>query len=141
MADTIAMLVQAMQSTFGKTIRFESMYLTQEPTDYAITHNLTPFVSMQNQYSLLYREEEREMFPTLKVSTHGNSSDANVEHGMLLQMFGVGSIPWSPLGCGLLTRIARDATQRGKTDAWASGYDMPFLGELTTRYVRLDARI
>ena len=96
---------------------------------------------MQNQYSLLYREEEREMFPTLKVSTHGNSSDAKVEHGMLLQMFGVGSIPWSPLGCGLLTRIARDATQRGKTDAWASGYDMPFLGELTTRYVRLDARI
>ena len=37
-------------------------------TDYAITHNLTPFISMQNHYSLLYREEEREMFPTLKVS-------------------------------------------------------------------------
>ena len=37
------------------------------PSDYAITHNLTPFISMQNQYSLLYREEEREMFPTLKV--------------------------------------------------------------------------
>lgn len=35
--------------------------------DYAITHNLTPFISMQNHYSLLYREEEREMFPTLKV--------------------------------------------------------------------------
>ncbi|RPD55351.1 Aldo/keto reductase, partial [Lentinus tigrinus ALCF2SS1-6] len=54
----------------------------------AITQNLTPFISKQNQYSLslLYREEEREMFPTLK-------------------MFGVGSIPWSPrLGPGLLTR-------------------------------------
>ena len=38
------------------------------PADYAITHNLTPFISMQNHYSLLYREEEREMFPTLKVS-------------------------------------------------------------------------
>ena len=35
--------------------------------DYAITHRLTPFISMQNHYSLLYREEEREMFPTLKV--------------------------------------------------------------------------
>ena len=35
--------------------------------DYAITHGLTPFVSMQNNYSLVYREEEREMFPTLKV--------------------------------------------------------------------------
>ena len=37
------------------------------PVDYAITHNLTPFISMQNHYSLIYREEEREMFPTLKV--------------------------------------------------------------------------
>ena len=43
--------------------------------DYAITHNLTPFISMQNHYSMIYREEEREMFPTLKarpspVATH-----------------------------------------------------------------------
>ena len=36
-------------------------------TDYAISHNLTPFISMQNHYSMIYREEEREMFPTLKV--------------------------------------------------------------------------
>lgn len=36
-------------------------------TDYAITHNLTPFISMQNHYNILYREEEREMMPTLKV--------------------------------------------------------------------------
>lgn len=36
-------------------------------TDYAINNNLTPFISMQNHYSLIYREEEREMFPTLKV--------------------------------------------------------------------------
>ena len=35
--------------------------------NYAITHNLTPFIVMQNQYNLAYREEEREMFPTLKV--------------------------------------------------------------------------
>jgi hypothetical protein len=35
--------------------------------NYAITHNLTPFISMQNHYSLVYREEEREMFPALKV--------------------------------------------------------------------------
>ena len=37
--------------------------------DYAINNNLTPFVSMQNHYSLLYREEEREMMPTLNVSS------------------------------------------------------------------------
>lgn len=35
--------------------------------DYAIKNNLTPFISMQNHYNLIYREEEREMFPTLKV--------------------------------------------------------------------------
>ena len=35
---------------------------------YAIAHNLTPFVSMQNHHSLVYREEEREMLPLLKVS-------------------------------------------------------------------------
>ena len=35
--------------------------------DYAINHNLTPFISMQNHYNLLYREEEREMFPTINV--------------------------------------------------------------------------
>ena len=35
--------------------------------DYAINNKLTPFISMQNHYSLLYREEEREMLPTLKV--------------------------------------------------------------------------
>ena len=57
----------------------------------------------------------------------------------LFQMFGVGSIPWSPLGCGLLTRVTRDATHRGKTDTFAPVYDMPFLGELTSRYVRLHA--
>jgi hypothetical protein len=35
--------------------------------DYAINNKLTPFISMQNHYNLIYREEEREMFPTLKV--------------------------------------------------------------------------
>ena len=34
---------------------------------YAIQNKLTPFISMQNHHSLIYREEEREMFPTLKV--------------------------------------------------------------------------
>jgi hypothetical protein len=37
--------------------------------DYAINNKLTPFISMQNHYNLIYREEEREMFPTLKVRT------------------------------------------------------------------------
>jgi hypothetical protein len=35
--------------------------------DYAINNRLTPFISMQNHYNLIYREEEREMMPTIKV--------------------------------------------------------------------------
>ncbi|KAK2467735.1 hypothetical protein APHAL10511_000030 [Amanita phalloides] len=65
--------------------------------NYAIANKLTPFISMQNHYSLLYREEEREMFPTLK-------------------HFGVGSIPWSPLARGILARPAHVKTKRGETD-------------------------
>lgn len=42
-------------------------------SDYAISHGLTPFISMQNHYSLVYREEEREMFPTLKVRSSYHS--------------------------------------------------------------------
>ena len=65
---------------------------------------------MQNHYSLLYREEEREMFPTLK-------------------HFGVGAIPWSPLARGLLTRplnpeASKDSTRK-TTDVWTDllGYE------------------
>jgi len=62
--------------------------------NYAITHNLTPFIVMQNQYSMVYREEEREMFPTLK-------------------LFGVVSTPWSPLARGFLTRPLCEQSPRG----------------------------
>lgn len=79
-------------------------FLTVIPSaDYAITHNLTPFISMQNHYSLVYREEEREMFPTLK-------------------HFGVGSIPWSPLARGFLTRPLGKQTDRSKEDVMINGY-------------------
>ncbi|KAG1792964.1 NADP-dependent oxidoreductase domain-containing protein, partial [Suillus plorans] len=43
---------------------------------YAITNPLTTFISMQNHHNLVYREEEREIFPTL-------------------EMFGVGCVAWS----------------------------------------------
>ncbi|MEO0589333.1 MAG: aldo/keto reductase [Pseudomonadota bacterium] len=57
----------------------------------------TPFVSMQNQLNLLYREEEREMLP-------------------LCEDEGVGVIPWSPLARGRLARPLGEATVRSKTD-------------------------
>jgi aryl-alcohol dehydrogenase-like predicted oxidoreductase len=58
----------------------------------------TPFVSMQDQYSLLYREEEREMF------------------GLLADQ-GVGSIPYSPLAKGRVARPAGEQTKRSSDDA------------------------
>ena len=55
---------------------------------------------MQNHYNLAYREEEREMFPTL-------------------EMFGVGAIPWSPLARGFLTRPYKEQqTKRSETDPY-----------------------
>jgi 1-deoxyxylulose-5-phosphate synthase len=51
----------------------------------------TRFVSMQNHYNLLYREEEREMLP-------------------LCEDQGVGVIPWSPLARGVLARAGSAAT-------------------------------
>ena len=60
------------------------------------------FLTMQNHYNLLYREEEREMLP-------------------LCAKQGVGVVPWSPLARGYLTRPHEefDATVRGETDDYA----------------------
>ena len=60
----------------------------------------TKFVCMQDQYSLMQREEEREMF------------------GLLADQ-GVGSIPWSPLAKGRLARPWGEHTARSQTDAVA----------------------
>jgi hypothetical protein len=51
--------------------------------NYAITNNLTPFISMQNHHNLVYREDEREMFPTLKVSLDGYATDLHNLYGFL----------------------------------------------------------
>ena len=55
------------------------------------------FVTMQNQYSLLYREEEREMNP-------------------LCAEEGVGLIPWSPLAGGILAGSREAGTTRAKSN-------------------------
>jgi hypothetical protein len=57
-------VVHAMQSEFTGPLKGKGLTIE---TDYAINNNLTPFISMQNHYNLIYREEEREMFPTIKV--------------------------------------------------------------------------
>jgi aryl-alcohol dehydrogenase-like predicted oxidoreductase len=64
----------------------------------------TRFISMQNQYNLLQREEEREMF------------------GLLADQ-GVGSIPWSPLAKGRLARPwSQQSTRRAETDPLQARY-------------------
>ncbi|KAJ6512274.1 aryl-alcohol dehydrogenase [Mycena vulgaris] len=88
--------------------------------NYAITHNLTSFISMQNHHSLVYREEEREMVPTLK-------------------HFGVGMIPWSPLAHGMLARpvSAQKATTRGTGDPWIVGYYAGAWADIVSRVEEL----
>ncbi|MBI5020123.1 MAG: aldo/keto reductase [Ignavibacteriales bacterium] len=67
-------------------------------------HNWTKFISMQNHYNLIYREEEREMIPLCKEE-------------------GVAIIPWSPLARGFLAGNRRPnfegETKRAKTDKYA----------------------
>lgn len=92
--------------------------------NYAITNRLTPFISMQDHHSLIYREEEREMFPTLKY-------------------FGVSAIPWSPLGRGLLCRPFREqaATKRATTDWVSEMYqDIPALKAIIDRVEELSKK-
>ncbi|MGF1430443.1 aldo/keto reductase [Kitasatospora sp. LaBMicrA B282] len=60
-------------------------------------HGWTPFVAMQNQYSLVQREDEREMFP-------------------LLADQGVASLPWCPLAKGRLARPYGRVTGRSASD-------------------------
>ena len=75
--------------------QFAKMLYAQE------RHGWTRFVSMQNHYNLVYREEEREMLPFCRDE-------------------GIGVIPWSPLARGFLAgnrqRGRMDATPREQTD-------------------------
>ncbi|HLI15499.1 MAG TPA: aldo/keto reductase [Acidimicrobiales bacterium] len=77
----------------------------------AAVNGWTRFVSMQNHYNLLYREEEREMIPQC------------IDQG-------VGVLPWSPLARGRLagnvTRSGERRTVRARSDAFAESlYDEP----------------
>jgi aryl-alcohol dehydrogenase-like predicted oxidoreductase len=69
-------------------------------------HGWTEFISMQNHYNLIYREEEREMNPFCRAE-------------------GIGLIPWSPLARGFLAgnrqRGRKDATLRERHDQYGHG--------------------
>ncbi|KAK0186703.1 aryl-alcohol dehydrogenase [Armillaria mellea] len=62
-------------------VRYIGMSTCRAWQYYALNHQLTPFVTVENDYNLLYREDENELFPTLK-------------------QFGITSVPWSTLASG-----------------------------------------
>ena len=97
--ETMEALHDVVQSGKARYIGASSMYAWQfaQAQHVATMSGWTPFVSMQNHYNLIYREEEREMLP-------------------LCEDQGVGVIPWSPLARGRLTRPWDTSTARAETD-------------------------
>jgi aryl-alcohol dehydrogenase-like predicted oxidoreductase len=77
-------------------------------------HGWTRFVSMQDHYNLLAREEEREMLP-------------------LCRSEGIGTIPWSPLARGRLTRPPGQETDRSGSDGWYA--DLLYTQEASDRAI------
>lgn len=102
--ETLEALHDVVKTGKARYIGASSMYAWQfaQALYTADLHGWTRFVSMQPQYNLVYREEEREMLPFCK--------DQNIA-----------VIPWSPLARGLLTgRRTKGGgeTERAKTDAF-----------------------
>jgi 1-deoxyxylulose-5-phosphate synthase len=104
--ETMEALHDVVRAGKARYLGASSMYAWQfaKAQHVAERHGWTPFVSMQNHYNLLYREEEREMVP-------------------LCRDQGVGVIPWSPLARGMLagnrTRDGEKRTVRAETDGFA----------------------
>jgi len=104
--ETIDALDDVVKSGKARYIGASSMYAWQF-ADYLHKQEVrgkTRFVTMQNHYNLVYREEEREMMPLCRAE-------------------GIGVIPWSPLARGFLTgnrrRQDKGETARAKSDAFA----------------------
>jgi 1-deoxyxylulose-5-phosphate synthase len=111
--ETMEALHDVVRAGKARYIGASSMFAWQlsKAQHVAERHGWTQFVSMQNHYNLIYREEEREMMP-------------------LCLDQGVGCIPWSPLARGVLAgNRSRDGgrhTTRSSTDAFTDYlYDQP----------------
>jgi 1-deoxyxylulose-5-phosphate synthase len=104
--ETLEALHDVVKAGKARYIGASSMYAWQFAQALYLSdkHGWTRFISMQNHYNLVYREEEREMLP-------------------LCQAEGVGVIPWSPLARGFLsgnrTRQGYGDTKRAQTDEFA----------------------
>ncbi len=105
--ETMEALHDVVRAGKARYIGASSMFAWQfaKAQNTATQHGWTRFVSMQNHYNLVYREEEREMIPQC------------IDQG-------VGVIPWSPLARGLLagnrTRDGEKHTTRSNTDEWGA---------------------
>ncbi len=97
--ETMEALHDVVKSGKARYIGASSMYAWQfaKALHVAERHGWTRFVTMQDHYNLLNREEEREMLP-------------------LCIDEGIGVIPWSPLARGRLTRDWNEVTERERTD-------------------------
>jgi 1-deoxyxylulose-5-phosphate synthase len=106
--ETMEALHDVVRAGRARYIGASSMYAWQ----FAKAQSLAPtrFVSMQNHYNLVYREEEREMIPQC------------IDQG-------VGVLPWSPLARGLLagnrTREGERLTTRARTDSFGDSLYTP----------------
>jgi len=104
-AETMEALHDVVKAGKARYIGASSMFAWQFAQSLHVceVNGWTKFVSMQNHYNLIYREEEREMNP-------------------LCRDQGIGLIPWSPLARGFLAgNRSKDggATSRAKTDKYA----------------------
>lgn len=101
--ETLEALHDVVKSGKARYLGASSMYAWQfsQALHLARRHGWTSFISMQNHYNLLYREEEREMLP-------------------LCASAGIGVLPWSPLARGRLTRDWGTETSRTFTDEYGN---------------------
>jgi aryl-alcohol dehydrogenase-like predicted oxidoreductase len=106
--ETMDALHDVVKAGKARYIGASSMFAWQFAKAQAVAD--TRFVSMQNHYNLVYREEEREMIPQC------------IDQG-------VGVIPWSPLARGMLTgnrtRSGEKLTKRAQTDAFGDSLYAP----------------
>jgi aryl-alcohol dehydrogenase-like predicted oxidoreductase len=100
--ETMEALHDIVKAGKARYIGASAMYAWQfhKAQNIAERHGWTRFISMQNHYNLIYREDEREMTPLL--------ADLNVA-----------STPYSPLAGGRLTRPIGSVTYRSENDAVA----------------------
>jgi aryl-alcohol dehydrogenase-like predicted oxidoreductase len=121
--ETLEALHDAVRAGKVRYIGASSMYAWQFTKALYISelNGWTKFVSMQNHYNLIYREEEREMLP-------------------LCVDQGIGVIPWSPLARGRLTRPWDTATARTETDEFGKSLYRDEDRQIVERVIDLAAK-